>query len=83
MRPRSVLSWSSVIRVCKDSPFAFEVDRNADVRTRLCTRECVRNKVVEVEEDDSDEDDGDDNHHGHGDDHDVDDGGEKKKNEQG
>lgn len=68
MRPRSVLSWSSAIRVCKDSPFAFEVDRNADVRTRLCTRECVRNKVVEEEKeeveddgDDDDEDDGDDN----------------------
>lgn len=32
----SALLWSSAIRVCKDSPFAFEVDRNVDVRTRAC-----------------------------------------------
>ena len=57
VRPRSVLSpWSSAIRVCKDSPFAFEVDWNVDVRTRVCTRECVRNnKVVEEDEEEEEE----------------------------
>ena len=60
VRPRSVLSWSSAIRVCKDSPFAFEVDWNVDVRTRVCTRECVRNKVEEEEEKEDDDDDDDD-----------------------
>lgn len=84
VRPRSVLSWSSAIRVCKDSPFAFEVDWNVDVRTRVCTRECVRNKVeeeVEVEEkeemkeekkEENDDDDDDED--------DSDDDNEKKNN---